>query len=164
VIARVFAVTLAVTAVCTSPVVAGARPKAAPGIGSSLTLHSFIYGSTARVTLLKVIDPATPSYPSRLHPRPGDRWVAVRLKIRGLRGTWTDVPANDGRLIDSLKRSHRAFPPEWGTVEPRMPPLSLDPGRAQAGNLVFELAKTARVRAFRYVVSGGDAGTWDVGH
>jgi len=109
-----------------------------------------------------VIDPATPSYPSRLHPRPGDRWVAVRLKIRGLSGTWTDVPANDGRVIDSRKRQHKAFPPEYGTVEPRMPPLSLTPGRVQVGNLVFELPKTVRARSFKYVIVGGETGTWNL--
>jgi hypothetical protein len=142
--------------------VVGARQDAAPGIGASRTLHSFIYGSTARITLVKVIDPATPSYPSRLRPRRGDRWVVVQLKIRGLRGTWTDVPATDGWLIDSRKHLHKAFPPEYGTVEPRMPPVSLTPGRSQTGNLVFEVAKTARLRAFEYVVGGGDTGSWDL--
>jgi len=160
---RGFAVALAVIAASAAPVMAsGGIHKKAPAIGGSLTLRSFIYGSTARITLLKVIDPATPSYPSRLHPRSGDRWVVVQLKIRGLSGTWTDVPADDGRLIDSLKRRHKAFPPEYGTVEPRMPPLSLEPGRVQVGNLVFELPKTARPRTFNYVISGGGTGAWDL--
>ena len=160
---RVFAAVLAVTAASATPVIASAQiPKRLPGVGGSLTLHSLIYRSTARITLVKVIDPATPSYPSRLRPRSGNRWVVVQLKIRGLRGTWTDVPANDGLLIDSLKRQHKAFPPEYGTVEPRMPPLSLDPNRVQVGNLVFELPKTARPRTFKYVISGGDTGTWNL--
>jgi hypothetical protein len=158
---RGLAVVLALIAASATPLIAsGGVQTRAPGIGGSLTLRSVIYGSTARITLLRVIDPATPSYPSRLHPRSGDRWVVAQLKIRGLRGTWTDVPANDGRLIDSLKRQHRAFPPEYGTVEPRMPPLSLETGRVVVGNLVFELPKSARPRIFRYVISGGDAGAW----
>jgi hypothetical protein len=160
---RGLAVVLALIAALATPVIAsGGVQRKAPGIGGSLTLHSLIYGSAARVTVLRVIDPATPSYPSRLHPRSGDRWVVVKLKIRGLRGTWTDVPANDGRLIDSLKRPHRAFPPEYGTVEPRMPPLGLEPGRVQVGNLVFELPKRASPRTFKYVISGGTAGAWDL--
>jgi hypothetical protein len=28
--------------------------------------------------------------------------------------------------------------------------------------LVFELAKTARLRTFRYVIVGGDTGVWDL--
>ena len=160
---RVFAVVLAGISVSATPLMAsGATQRSAPGIGGSLALHNLIYGSTARITLLKMIDPATPSYPSRFHPRSGDRWVVVQLKIRGLRGTWTDVPANDGLLIDSLKLQHKAFPPEYGTVEPRMPPLSLDPGRVHVGNLVFELSKRARLRTFEYVISGGDTGAWDL--
>ena len=160
---RGFAVVLALIAASATPLIAsGGVQRKAPGIGGSLTLRSLIYGSTARITLQRVIDPATPSYPSRLHPRSGDRWVVVQLKIRGLGGTWTDVPANDGRLIDSQKRQHRAFPPEYGTVEPRMPPLGLEPGRVQVGNLVFELPKSARPRIFRYVVSGGNTGAWDL--
>jgi hypothetical protein len=160
---RGVAVVVALIAVSATPVIAtGGVQRKAPGTGGSLTLRGLIYGSTARITLLRVIDPATPSYPSRLHPRSGDRWVAVQLKIRGLGGTWTDVPANDGRLIDSLKRQHRAFPPEYGTVEPRMPPLDLEPGRVQVGNLVFELPKSARPRTFKYVISGGNTGAWDL--
>ena len=160
---RAFAIVLALVAASATPLIASGEVQTkAPGIGGSLTLRSDIYGSTARITLLRVIDPATPSYPSRLHPRPGDRWVVVQLKIRGLQGTWTDVPANDGRLIDSLKRQHRAFPPEYGTVEPRMPPLSLEPGCVMVGNVVFELQKSARPRIFKYVISGGNSGAWDL--
>jgi len=160
---RVFVAVLALSAVAATPVLAGSGVQnKAPGVGGSLTLHSLIYGSAAKVTLLRVVDPATPSYPSTLHPRSGDRWVAIRLKVRGLRGTWTDVPASDGRLIDSLKHQHKAFPPGYGTVEPRMPPLILTPGRAQVGNLVFELAKKARPRSFKYVLVGGDTGTWNL--
>lgn len=156
------AIVLAIAASATPLIASGGVQRKTPSIGGSLTLRSFVYGSTARITLLRVIDPATPSYPSRLHPRSGDRWVVVQLRVRGLRGTWTDVPANDGRLIDSLKRQHRAVPSEYGTVEPRMPPLALEPGRVQVGNLVFELPKSARPRIFRYVISGGDAGSWDL--
>jgi len=160
---RVFAGALVVLAASAAPIMAGGRAQErTPGIGGSLTLRSFIYGATARVTLLKVIDPATPSYPSRLRPRSGDRWVVVQLKVRGLKGQWTDVPANDGQLIDSLRRRHKAFPPEYGTVEPRMPPLGLAPGQFQVGNLVFELPRTARLRTFRYVLVGGDTGSWDL--
>src|SRR5207248_247752 len=160
---RVVVAVLAVVGASATPIMASNRvPEEAPGIGGSLTLHSFIYGSAARVGLLKVIDPATPSYPSQLRPRSGDRWVVVQLKIRSLKGQWTDVPANDGQLIDSLKRHHKALPPEYGTVEPRMPPLGLNPGQVQVGNLVFELPRSAKLRTFRYVLIGGDTGTWNL--
>ena len=160
---RVFAGALVVLAASAAPIMAGGRAQErTPGIGGSLTLRSLIYSAAARVTLLKVIDPATPSYPSKLRPRSGDRWVVVQLKIRGLKGEWTDVPANDGQLIDSLKRHHKAFPPEYGTVEPRMPPLGLGPGQVQVGNLVFELPNRAKPRTFRYVLIGGDTGSWDL--
>jgi hypothetical protein len=161
--ARGLAVVLALVSFSATPVMAtGGVNTRAPGIGGSLTLRSLIYGSTARITVLRVIDPATPGYPSRLHPRSGDRWVVVQLRVRGLRGMWTDVPANDGRLVDSLRHEHRALPPEYGTIEPRMPPLGLEAGRAQVGNLVFELPKSARPRLFRYVISGGSTGVWDL--
>ena len=160
---RVFAAVLVVVAASATPIMAANRVhERAPGIGGSLTLHSFIYGSAASVTLLKVIDPAKPSYPSQLRPRSGDRWVVVQLKIRSLKGQWTDVPANDGQLIDSLKRHHKALPPEYGTVEPRMPPLGLNPGQVQVGNLVFELPRSAKLSTFRYVLVGGDTGTWNL--
>ena len=72
------------------------------------------------------------------------------------------IPTNDGRLIDSLRRQHHAFPPEYGTVEPRMPPLGLTRGQLQVGNLVFELPKRAKPRTFRYALIGGDSGSWDL--
>ena len=135
-----------------------------PGVGGTLTLRDQIYGSTARITLLRVIDPATPSYPSMLRPRPGDRWVATRIRIRGVRGSWVDAPSGDGRLIDSRNHRYRAFPSGYGTVEPRIPGTTdLTPGHSVQGNLVFELPKTAKLRWFKYFVQGGDTGTWKLG-
>jgi len=149
-----------VVAASAVPVLAHAETTT-PGIGGSLTLHDRIYGSTARITLLEVIDPATPSYPKKLRPRPGERWVAIKIRIRGLRGQWIDSPAGDGRLIDTKNRRYRAFPAGYGTVEVRMPGTTdLTPGRFVQGNLVFELPKQTRLRAFRYAVQGGDTGTW----
>src|SRR5438477_18406 len=108
---RALALALLVLAASAAPVLAQSRAEAAtPRIGGSLTLHDRIYGSTARITLLKVIDPATPSYPSKLRPRPGDRWVAIQIRIRGLRGHWIDSPAGDVRLGDTQKHRYRAFP------------------------------------------------------
>jgi hypothetical protein len=160
---RVFAAVLCVVAASATPGMAGNRvEEKAPGIGGSLTLHSFVYGSASSVTVVKIIDPATPSYPSQLRPRSGDRWVVVQLKVRGLKGEWTDVPANDGQVIDSLKRRHKALPPEYGTVEPRMPPLGLNPGQVQVGNIVFELPRSAKLSTFRYVLTGGDSGVWNL--
>ena len=139
----------------------GRAEATTPGIGGSLTLHDRIYGSTARITLLKVIDPATPSYPSKLRPRAGDRWVATQIRIRGLRGQWIDTPAGDGRLVDAQRHRYRALPSGYGTVEVRMPGTTdLTPGHSVQGNLVFELPKKARLRRFVYVVPGGDTGTW----
>jgi hypothetical protein len=161
---RALALALLVLTASATPVMAYSRAEGAkPGIGRSITLHSRIYGSAARITLLKAIDPAMPSYPSKLRPRLGDRWVAVRLRIRGLGGTWTDAPASDGRLLDSRGDWHKAFLSGYGTVEPRMPMgLALIPGQAMSGNLVFELPKTAKLRTFEYVVTGGDTGVWDL--
>ena len=151
-----------IVAASAAPVLAhGLAETTTPGIGGSLTLHDRIYGSTARIALLKVIDPATPSYPTKLRPRPGDRWVATQIRIRGLRGQWIDSPSGDGRLIDTKKHRYGALPAGYGTVEVRMPGTTdLTPGQFVQGNLVFELPKKARLRAFRYVVQGGDTGTW----
>ncbi len=151
-----------IVAASAAPVLAhGLAETTTPGIGGSLTLHDRIYDSTARITLLKVIDPATPSYPMKLRPRPGDRWVATQLRIRGLRGQWIDTPSGDGRLIDTKKHRYRALPAGYGTVEVRMPGTTdLTPGQFVQGNLVFEVPKKASLRAFKYVVQGGDTGTW----
>jgi hypothetical protein len=161
---RILALALLAIGVSAAPVAAHSRPDAiSPGVGGSLTLHSDIYRSTVKITLRRVIDPATPSYPSKLRPRTGDRWVAIQLRIRGLRGTWTDAPAADGRLIDAHQRLHKAFLSGYGTVEPRMPMgLALTPGQVAVGNLVFELSKTAKLRTFEYVVTGGNTGIWDL--
>jgi hypothetical protein len=132
---RALAFAILVVAASAVPVLAHARVEAtAPGIGGSLTLHDRIYGSKARITLLKVIDPATPSYPSKLRPRAGDRWVATQIRIRDLRGQWIDTPAGDGRLVDTRKHRYRALPSGYGTVEVRMPGTTdLTPGHSVQG-------------------------------
>jgi hypothetical protein len=160
---RILALALLALGISAAPVLADGRTQARPGVGGSLTVRSDIYGSTVRITLRKVIDPATPSYPAKLRPRPGHRWVAIQLSVRGLRGTWTDAPATDGRLTDASRRLHKAFLSGYGTVEPRLPMgLALTPGRVVVGNLVFELARAARLRTFEYVVTGGTTGIWDL--
>jgi hypothetical protein len=64
-------------------------------------------------------------------------------------------------LIDTKKHGYRALPAGYGTVEVRMPGTTdLTPGQVVKGNLVFEISKRASLRAFRYVVQGGDTGTW----
>src|SRR2546426_10065463 len=99
---RALALALFGVAAFAAPVLAHGRAAATtPGIGGALTLHDRIYGSTARVTLLRVIDPAIPSYPSKLRPRQGDRWVAIQIRIRGLRGGWIDGPTGDAGLADT---------------------------------------------------------------
>lgn len=134
-----------------------------PRVGGSLTLSDRIYGSTARITLLKVIDPATPSYPSKLRPHQGNRWVAVQIRIHGLRGQWIDTPAGDAQVVDTHNHRYSAFPAGYGTAEVRMPGTTdLTPGRSIQGNLVFELPKKATLRTFIYAVQGGSTGTWNI--
>src|SRR5579864_7880951 len=104
---RALGLALVIVAASPAPVLADGLPElTAPGIGGSFTLHDRIYGSTARITLVKVLDPATPGYPSKLRPRPGDRWVAIQIRIRGLTGQWVDTPSGDGRLLDSQKHRY----------------------------------------------------------
>src|SRR5437763_8435143 len=96
---RLSIVVLLLTAALATPILA--RGRAEPTnrgveatnarVGSPLVVHSRIYHSTAKITLVKVIDPATPSYPSKLRPRQGDRWIAIRIRIRGLHGIWIDT-------------------------------------------------------------------------
>jgi hypothetical protein len=134
-----------------------------PRVGGSVVVRSRIYRSTAKITLVRVIDPAKPSYPSKLRPRRGDRWIAIRIRIRGVRGSWIDAPSSDGRLVDVHRHTVRALPAGYGTVEPRMPGTTdLSPGQAVVGNLVFELPRNARVRKFIYGVHEGSRATWSL--
>ena len=168
---RLSIVVLLLTAALAMPILA--RGRAEPTnrgveatnarVGSPLVVHSRIYHSTAKITLVKVIDPATPSYPSKLRPRRGDRWIAIRIRIRGLHGIWIDTPSNDGRVVDSHGHRLRALPSGYGTVEPRMPGTTdLSPGQVIVGNIVFELRRKARARKFAYVVQGGSSASWSL--
>jgi len=130
-------------------------------VGDSVVVRSRVYRSSASITLLKVIDPATPSYPSRLRPHRGDRWIAMRIRIRGLHGSWIDTPSSDGRVVDAHGHPVRALPSGYGTVEPRMPgSTDLSAGQVTVGNLVFELRKNARMRKLDYIVQGGSSASW----
>jgi hypothetical protein len=161
---RALALALVVVGASAAPVLANGRAQVTmPRIGGSLTLNDRIYGSTARITLLKVIDPATPSYPSKLQPRPGDRWVAIQIRIRGLRGQWIDGPSGDAHLVDTQQHRFGALPAGYGTVEVRMPGTTdLTPGQFVQGNLVFEVPTNASLRTFVYTPQGGDTGTWNL--
>jgi hypothetical protein len=104
---------------------------------------------TVRVGIEGVIDPV-PQGGYYRGPHKGTRWVGVRLRIGNVgAATYRDDIANDVRLVAGGKtlRTDSALP---GTCDLFPVEITLAPGQAKAGCVLFEVPTDARPQQLRF--------------
>jgi hypothetical protein len=122
-------------------------------------------GAKIRVSVAGVIDPVARGSYYR-GPRPGTRWVGVRLRIVNVGSTnYDDDPANDTRLIagghllqadSALLQTCDVFPVS----------VSLAPGETTEGCVIFEVPAGDSPRQLRFAADsyfGPELGTFILG-
>jgi hypothetical protein len=118
-----------------------------------------------RVAVLGVVDPVERGGYYR-GPRPGTRWVGVRLRIANVGGTtYNDDPANDTRLIAG-QRTLQADSALLTTCDVFPVQVTLAPGAAREGCVIFEVPTGDSPRQLRFASDsyfGPELGTFILG-
>jgi hypothetical protein len=117
------------------------------------------------VTVLGIVDPVDRGGYYR-GPRPGTRWVGVRMRIANVGGTtYTDDPANDTRLIAG-ERTLEADSALLNTCDVFPVTLNLAPGKARSGCVIFEVPTGSHPRQLRFAADsyyGPELGSFILG-
>jgi hypothetical protein len=134
-------------------------------LGTTLSLTGMEAGSKAAVTATAVVDPATSTDDQ---PNPGDRFVAVQLRIRNTgSAAHEDSPDNCTKLVDASGREYEATTVLSVTAGPVFDAtVTLKPGETASGFSVFEVPTSVKIREVRYTMDSGYAdqtGRWSVG-
>jgi uncharacterized protein DUF2510/uncharacterized protein DUF4352 len=134
---------------------------AAPGEALRISTRN----GEVQVRVLDVVDPVDRGGYYR-GPRSGTRWVGVRVRIANLSGTtYEDDPANDTRLVAG-GRTLQADSALLTTCDVFPVTVSIAPGQARSGCVIFEVPRGSSPRQLRFASDsyfGPELGTFVLG-
>jgi hypothetical protein len=156
-----------------------AAPQGLPSTGAAGPPHSLRAGPAApgeslristrngevQVRVLDVVDPVDRGGYYR-GPRSGTRWVGVRVHIANVGATtYEDDPANDTRLVAG-GRTLQADSALLTTCDVFPVTISIPPGQARSGCVIFEVPQGSSPRQLRFASDsyfGPELGTFVLG-
>lgn len=138
--------------------------KASARVGSSITLKGNDSGEKAKITVVKIVDPARSDSPYTA-PAKGNRYIAVRLTIQNVGTTvYDDSPSNGSKLIDTAAQQYDADIGD--AVTPGFGSVKMSPGATRAGYITFEVPKSVKAATFQFALDSGfgpETGEWKLG-
>ncbi|MFG2874895.1 hypothetical protein ACGFYU_07765 [Streptomyces sp. NPDC048337] len=136
---------------------------AAAGSGETISLSGNEPGQRLDVTLVRVVDPATPADPEGPAPDTSTRLVAVRLRLENT-GTavYKDSPAPSAHLLDASGQRFAGLNTATTAGDSFPDTVMLSPGGTAEGHVTFRLPEHAVPAAVQFALNGGLAD--DVGH
>lgn len=140
-----------------------------PPVGATLALAGESAGEKFQVTLTSVVDPASESDGLGLLPT-GDRLVAINLTVKNVGSGIQQQSIEDNvTLIDTSGHSYNGFSGLGYSVSQCQTfsgQVTLPPGQAESGCVVFQIPSTAKLSKFQYIPDAGFAsslGEWNLG-
>ncbi|MFD9126059.1 DUF4352 domain-containing protein [Kitasatospora sp. NPDC059571] len=141
----------------------GKQAAGAAKVGDTIALKGFDKGSTADVTVVKVVDNAE-GEDEFTKPADGKRFVAVQFRIRATGAkAYSDAPANSAKLLDGQGQS---FGPSFFDTKAGQGfsgAVTIAPGESGLGFLTFEVPKDTRLEKVQFTLDSGMAdqtGQW----
>lgn len=145
------------------PALLGAAPG---GSGETVSLAGNEPGQRLDVTLVQVVDPASPADPEGPAPDASTRLLAVRFRLENT-GTavYKDSPAPAAHLLDTAGKRFTGLnsPTTAGASFPDT--VTLSPGGSAEGFVTFRLPQDAVPAAVQFALNGGladDVGQWSL--
>lgn len=136
------------------------RPTGSAGLRDSITLEGF--ETSIQVTPLAVQDPVRSSN-QFLQPDPGNRYVAVRVRLRNVGdAVYADSPSNGASVVDADDVGWDAS--LFDAAEPALGTLRIGPGDARVGFITFEVAEDSVLRTLQITTDSGfgNTGEWSL--
>jgi hypothetical protein len=143
-----------------------APTRAAPAaIGGSITLLGNSDGEQARVTAVKIVDPAPPK-DEYSRPEQGNRFVAVQFRIENIGSlAYDDSPSNGAQLIDGQGQQFQATFLGTAAGPEFAGGVKIAPGASALGFVTFEVPKTSKAAKVQFTLDSGFAdqtGEWTI--
>jgi len=130
-------------------------------IGSTATLST--PSGPIEVTLVQVVDPATPKEPY-MKPTSGERWIGVQFKIVNKGSSqFVDSPMGGLAAADPQGQPEDEFPDQEISAGPMIDPLAgihLQPGDTTLGFIVYSLPVGTKMARIQYTPKGGSTAEW----
>ncbi|MFG2981954.1 hypothetical protein ACGFYQ_11970 [Streptomyces sp. NPDC048258] len=145
------------------PLLLGAGPD---GSGETVSLAGNEPGQRLDVTLVRVVDPASPADPEGPAADASTRLLAARFRLENT-GTveYNDSPAPAAHLLDTAGKRFAGLNTAT-TAGPSFPDtVTLGPGGSAEGFVTFRLPKDAGPAAVQFALNGGladDVGQWSL--
>jgi hypothetical protein len=137
------------------------------GVGDTINLSDAANGKKIAVTVVKVVDPDSPSNEFATPPA-GDRFESIQFRIVNTgTGTFQDDPLAEITAKDAAGQSMKL---ELGTstaAGAQMPSaVSLAPGDTALGFVTFDIASGDSIAQAQYSLNGGSGttGEWQIGN
>lgn len=140
-------------------------PSTADGmvVGESRTLEGS--DTSVEVTLVRVLDPATPGEWDT--PDAGHRVVAVELRLANNGDeVYSDSPGNGAVLVDAAYHQYSEGLMDVSDCQGFGGSVTVAPGDARVGCLTFEVSEGVALSAFQFALDSGfagDTGRWLLG-
>lgn len=154
---------LALACALLGPALLGAAPG---GSGETISLAGNEPGQQLDVTLVQVVDPASPADPQGPAPDASTRLLAVELRLENT-GTavYKDSPAPAAHMLDTAGKRFAGLnsPTTAGASFPDT--VTLSPGGSAEGFVTFRIPKDAAPAAVQFALNGGladDVGQWSL--
>lgn len=139
--------------------------KVTASVGSSIELKGNMNGSTMRVTMVQVVDPATPK-DQFLTPSDGSRYVAVQVRLENIgSAVYSDSPENGFKIIDSSGQQFASTFAEISAGPGFGGTATINTGDTRMGFITAELPNSSKPAKIQFALDSGfgpQAGEWSV--
>ncbi|SEH00353.1 protein of unknown function [Nonomuraea solani] len=132
-------------------------------IGGSITLAGRDPGLQVAVTVVKLINPATPAE-DFLKPKSGNKFVALEVTLQNAgQAVYSDSPTNGATLIDGQGQQYRSTVYRVREGQSFGGSATINTGDIRRGVIVFEVPEAAKLTKFQFALDSGFAeqkGEW----
>ncbi|MEU9255608.1 hypothetical protein AB0D66_27640 [Streptomyces sp. NPDC048270] len=145
------------------PALLGAAPG---GSGETVSLAGSEPGQRLDVTLVQVVDPASPADAQGPAPDASTRLLAVRFRLENTGTTvYKDSPAPAAHLLDTAGKRFSGLNSPTTAGDSFPDTVTLSPGGSAEGFVTFRLPQDATAAAVQFALNGGladDVGQWSL--
>ncbi|WP_035798432.1 DUF4352 domain-containing protein [Kitasatospora mediocidica] len=132
-------------------------------IGDTIALKGQDAGSSADVTVVKVVDNAQSS-DDYSKPADGKRWIAVQFRIKNTGSTaYSDAPENGTTVLDGQGQSYNSVVADTTAGQSFAVPANIATGDSALGFITFEVPKDTKLEKVQFTLDSGFAnqtGQW----
>jgi hypothetical protein len=132
-------------------------------VGGSITLQGIDPGLKMKVTVAKVVNPATPAQDFS-KPKAGNKFVALEIALENAgQAVYSDSPTNGAMLIDGEGQQFRSTFHDVQEGQSFGGTATINTGDSRKGVIVFEVPEGAKLAKFQFALNSGFAdqkGEW----